>query len=453
MFNLDLIVFLIIIASMVGIGTYKSKQVQEESTYLFGKRNVKWAALTATLVMTEFNSATLISFSSLGYAAGYWALLLPFIFLIGLTFYGLTVAKKWKKYDGVSIAGFFRDKYGKNMGKFASGLLILAMTLFSAAYVKSLLLIFQPLFPNLNPWILSISLLLIIFWMSLRGGLGAIIRTDALSLILMVLFFPLVLFFMQKAPIIAAEIPLIHGPDILPLRFIISLTIITMFTYILAPWYGQKIFAASSPKVAFWSVTSAAILVFFLYGAAIFATAIFRSKGYIAPSNEQALPVLIQTCLPQGLKGAAYALLFATSATTLTGVWSALSSMISFDFLKPQKENAPTRSILLTCLFALISLILANTFVDKVFDKLILANIPVAALAFGLLAGFYWKKVTFIGTCLSIIVGCIAGTLAYFHFGEASGYTWYWAIWGIPLSFLAGIFGSLISRKKVKFAT
>jgi len=46
----------------------------------------------------------LIAFSSLGYYAGIRALLLPLIFLIAISFYAVVVAKKWKEFDGSSVA-------------------------------------------------------------------------------------------------------------------------------------------------------------------------------------------------------------------------------------------------------------------------------------------------------------------------------------------------------------
>jgi Na+/proline symporter len=445
---IDLLSFSGVIALLVAIGIYKSKLIQSESAYLFAERKTKWGALTATLVMTEFNSATLISFASLGYIAGYWALALPFIFLIGLLFYAVTVAKKWKEFDGLSVAGFFSQRFGKNMGTFASVLLLLAMLGFSAAYIKSLILLFQPIFPSVEPWMLSTALLGVVFVMSLRGGLIAIIRTDMLSMILMLLFFPLIAWIMWHTPSFAEAAPLslAQGQAIVPPHFIVSLIILTMFTYILAPWYGQKIFAAESPKVAYWSVVAAAILVFFLYGLAIFATALFREKGFECTSAEQAFPALIDRCLPFGLKGIAYALLFATSATTLTGVWSAMSAMLIGDFLKTRSEGCG-RGILATIGFAAVSLLLANTLVDSVFSKLILANIPVAALSFSLLAGFYWKRASWQGVSVSILVGCFCGVGSYLFFGEEGGYTWYWTVYGIPLTFLVGILGSLCSRE------
>ncbi len=448
--SFDLFAFSGVIALLVVIGIYKSRMIRSESAYLFAERKTKWAALTATLVMTEFNSATLISFASLGYIAGYWALALPFVFLIGLLFYAVTVAEKWKTFDGLSVAGFFTQRYGKNMGTFASVLLLLAMLGFSAAYIKSLILLFHPIFPSIDPWVLSTALLTIVFVMSLRGGLIAIIRTDLLSMGLMLLFFPLIAFLMWQAPAASepVSLSLSQGQAIVPPSFIISLTVLTMFTYILAPWYGQKIFSAESPKVAYWAVIAAALLVFFLYGTAIFATALFREKGFACASAEQAFPALIDRCLPFGLKGIAYALLFATSATTLTGVWSAMSAMWIGDFLKTDAEGC-RRSIFATIGFASLSLLLANTLVDSVFNKLILANVPVAALSFALLAGFYWKRVSWLGAALSILVGCLSGVGAYLFFGEEGGYTWYWAMYGIPLTFFVGIMGSLFSREAV----
>jgi Na+/proline symporter len=450
MSTIDLLSFGGFVALLMGVGFFQARKVQTEAAYLFAERKTKWAALTATLVMTEFNSATLISFAGLGYAAGLWALILPCIFLIGLLFYAVTVSRKWKEYDGMSVAGFFTQRYGRDVGSFASILLMLAMLGFCAAYLKSLTLLFQPIFPNLNPWVVSSGLFLIVVAMTLRGGLLAIIRTDIVSLICMLLFFPGLAIYLGTSKTLPASFypETFFADHILPLKFVFSLTILTMFTYILAPWYGQKIFSAANSKVACRSVIASAFLVFLLYGSAITATALFKYRGFEISSPDMALPKLINQCLPSGLKGLAYALLFTTSATTLTGVWSTMASMAVGDFMK--ETPGYRRTIWLTLGFALASLILANTLVDKVFDKLILANIPVAALSFGLLAGFYWKRASRIGVLASIGTGCFCGVFAYLIFGEEGGYTWYWAVFGIPLTFATGIVTSLLSPRPLE---
>ena len=119
--------------------------MKSEGSFLVADRSVGLFALVATLVMTEFNTSTLLAFSAAGYRAGPMALALPMVFLIGLGFYTVSVSRAWKRFNRLSVAELFAERYTPALGRFASLMLLLAMTGFSATYVKSLGLIFQPL--------------------------------------------------------------------------------------------------------------------------------------------------------------------------------------------------------------------------------------------------------------------------------------------------------------------
>lgn len=424
------------------LGLFKIRTVRSEESYLFAERKCSVWKLTCTLVMTELNTATLLGFAGLGYLAGLRALYLPLIFLIGLLFYSLTVATKWKELGASSVADLFKCRYGSFVGKVASLFLMVAMVGFSATYVKSIVLIMTPLFPSLQEWHLSLLLVGLMLLMTLRGGLIAIIRTDVASFLLVCALFPLFLYASLKH---GNALPFPNSPHLLPNRFIVSLIVLTMFTYILAPWYGQKIFAASSPRVAKQATFISALIVFTLYLIAILAAAFIRTSTLPEISPEMALPTLINTFLPTGVRGLAYILLLMITTTTLAGVWSALSSMAIVDFGVPKKSYR--QGLFLTLAFALLSTLLSNVLVDQVLSKLILANIPVAALSFPLLAGFYWKGVTPSGAFISILTGITWGTFTYIYYGETGLYTWHWAIWGIPLIFTSGIAVSLVTAK------
>lgn len=58
----DILVLFVFIFSLIVIGLYKSKKNISEATYLVANRKIHLFSLVATLVMTEFNSATLIAF-------------------------------------------------------------------------------------------------------------------------------------------------------------------------------------------------------------------------------------------------------------------------------------------------------------------------------------------------------------------------------------------------------
>ena len=86
--------------------------------------------------------------------------------------------------------------------------------------------------------------------------------------------------------------------------------------------------------MAYLAVFFAAFLVFFLYACAILATIPFTQVNL--PNPDYALPFAILR-LPEGLRGLGYGILFAASATTLTGVWGAMTSIIVDDFFYTEK--------------------------------------------------------------------------------------------------------------------
>ncbi|MCB1176880.1 MAG: hypothetical protein KDK36_04800, partial [Leptospiraceae bacterium] len=390
-----------------------------------------------------------------GFFAGVWGLSLPFVFLIGLSFYTILVAKKWKRLNASSVAELFTLRYNPFLGKVASLFLLTAMLGFSANYIKSMQILFQPIFQDIHPYFLSLILITIILLITLKGGLVSIIQTDLISFFGTMIFIPLLFIFSFKSANTnfsgsIFSIPLEDGEKILPTKFILSLIILTMFTYIAAPWYGQKIFAAKSEKIAFRSVGIASILVFLLYGFPVLAVYYLKIGGTQLQNSETGVAFIVNKLFSPGFKGFGYFILFCAGATTLGGVWSAMTTMVVTDISNSQiDDNRGTkRSIYITIFIVILSYIVSITFIDKVLDKLILANIPIAALSFGLIAGFYWKKASSVGVIASLVFGLFWGIFCYTYFGEKGNYTWYWAAYGIPGIFIFGIIFSLLFPQK-----
>lgn len=425
------------------------QKVKSEDDYLLAGRNTSLFPLVATLVMTEFNTATLISFSSLGYLAGYWALTMPFIFLFGLLFYTLSVSKKWKGFNGISVAHFFAKRYGRGLELFVAIVLFFTMLGFSATYVKSLTLLFMPLF-KINAILASLILLIVIILLTIRGGLKSIIKLDIISFCFVLIFFPILLYYSYRLPIVnlPARLDLQQMQKLLPPRFIISLIIITMFSYILAPWYGQKIVAAKDQKTAYIATAMAAVIIFALYSIGVYTNVILQGKGIILANRELGIPYLIYHALPSHLAGISYVILFFIAASTLTGVWSAMVTLIVGSIFRTRSHNVK-RNVYWMFICSILTYIISNTLIDNILNKMILFNVPIVALSFALLGGFYWKKANKFGAYTSIIVGIVWGGFCYLCFGENGLYTWYWSVYGVPLIFITGALSSGLSSKKV----
>lgn len=448
-------------AGLLAIVVWQGGRVARHAdAFLVADRSLGLFPLVATLVMTEFNTSTLLAFSGAGYAAGPMALALPLVFLIGLGFYTATVARAWKRFDRLSVAELFTERYSPGLGRFASAMLLLAMTLFTATYVKSLGLILQPMAPAVPFPVLSAGLTAIVLAAVLPGGMLSVVRSDIFSFIATVVLLPalLVIGTMRSGSLggLAAAFPadqLIVSPlaqwnhPALPFWFVTSLIVLTSFTYIAAPWYGQKIFAARNPRTAFTAVAISAVVVFLLYGSMVLAAAHLRVVLPGLRDPQLAVPTMIRLWLPPAIRGAGLALLFAAALTTLAGVWTAMAAMVAADFGWPGARTVRTQRRLLVAL-ALLSWVGAVLLVDDILSRLILANVPVAGLAFALLAGFHWPRATTAGAWASAIVGVAWGAGAFIVVGESGGYTWTWAIYGIPIIFATGIAVSLMSRRQ-----
>ena len=458
---MNLLFFSLAFAIIIIYSRRASRQVNSTDDYLLAGRRTRLFPLVATLVMTEFNTSTLISFSSMGYLAGYWALALPLVFLFGLLFYAFSVAKKWKGFNGLSVAHYFAERYGRDMEYFVAIILFIAMLGFSSTYIKSLTLIFLPII-SLNQWLLSAILVATVVVLTIRGGLKSIIALDVCSFLFILVFFPLLVYFTHKLPQsqIVEHLSLNSSQAILPPKFILSLIFLTMFSYIIAPWYGQKIVAAESPRTAYIAAIIAAMVIFVLYALGIFVNGVLKYKGVTLANIELGFPYVIRHALPSGLQGVAYAVLFFIGASTLAGVWNAMVTLLVGSILKVSSRRDGARCIaqnnskdkisneLIMLLIAIAAYLIANTLIDNILSKMILLNIPIVALSFALLGGFYWRKASRAGAYASIATGIVWGVFCYIHFGDAGLYTWYWAAYGIPMLFIVGIAVSLLIPHK-----
>jgi Na+/proline symporter len=457
--GLDVLGFAVVVVLMVLVARHRATS---PSDYVVADRSLTLWPLVATLVMTEFNTSTLLAFSAMGYNAGPMAIALPLVFLVGLLFYTVTVASAWKRFDQVSVAQLFSQRYSPSMGRLASALLLLAMSGFSATYVKSLTLIFAPLLPNVPAWLLSALLTGMVLMVVVRGGLRSVVRSDQLGFVLTLIILPTLFVVgcqhlspgaldatfpadqLRVAPIEQWQHPA------LPFRFVSTLIVLTCFTYIAAPWYGQKIFAARDERTAFLGVAISSVLVFVLYGTTVLGAAVFRASQPSLTNPETVVPAMISAWLPAGVRGVGIAMLFTAALTTLAGVWSAMAAMLSVDFRMALSIRGQRWTV---GGLAALSWLGANLLVDDILNRLILANIPVAALAFALLAGFHWPRATTAGAWASAVVGVAWGVGCFVVVGEAGGYTWPWAMYGIPLIFATGVVVSLLTVPDRRYTT
>ncbi|MGQ4002450.1 sodium:solute symporter [Francisellaceae bacterium CB299] len=417
-------------------------KIKSQVEYYTAGKKIGFFALTATLVMTELNTSTLIGFSSLGYVYGFSAASLGLVFLFGLFFYAITVAKKWKEFDAISVTQFFQYRYNKSFGIFAAICLWIAMLGFGANFIHSITVCLEVVFPTYLKALISLTACAIMFLVTIKSGLRSIIQIDKISFLLCIILFAFLgTHFYQYHQ----SISFIHVQDKLPFSFVLSLTMLTCFTYILSPWYGQKIFSAKTPKVAFYAMLATAIFVSLFYLVAILITASFAQQLGLE-NSDLALASIITTKLPFIIRVGFYIILFLIATTTIAALWNTMASVIfaHSSYAKTSRSNK-----LLVFSIAILSYLVATLFIDHILDKMLLFNIPIASLAFSLLYGFYGKKKNLVGAVLSTAVGIVVAVALYLCFDQQS-FVFYWAFLCMPLVFIVGFLPLIVDFKSNK---
>ena len=224
-----------------------------DDDYLVAGRRLTLFPLIATLVMTEFNTSTLLAFAAAGYRAGPMALALPLVFLVGLLFYTVTVARAWKRFDRLSVAELFAARYSQTLGRAASVLLLAAMTGFGATYVKSMVLLFAPFVPDVPPAVVGGALTIVVLAVTIPGGLVSVVRSDVAGFVLTLALVPALVALGVSHSASAGGLAAVFDASqltvapmaqwqhpALPFRFVATLIALTCVTYIAAPGTARR---------------------------------------------------------------------------------------------------------------------------------------------------------------------------------------------------------------------
>ncbi len=424
---LDLAIIFTYIIVVVVYGIWRSRNVKDSSGFLVAGRSLGLFILVATVVMTEFNTATMVGYSTFGYQAGFFSQWILMGMFIGFVCYTFIVAKRWKRINATSIIELFEIRYNRNFRILTTFMIVAMLIFFSPAYLRAVSLIFASSL-GIPLWmtVLIISFAVLIF--SVVGGLTAVAHTNTFSFVITLVALPLMWYFARYHAIEAGGLESVFATrylsinpsgmwndPVMPYSFVFSTYLLMFLIYMQSPWYAQLMTAAKSEKVAYASMMIGTVLIVIFYGLSI-QTATFVKAGFPNLEDPQlALPTAINQWLPIGLKGLTLAVIFAIGQTTIGTIWNNIVSIVTNDVFKriidpfASERKLLKFSRIFTIAIALFTIVVSITIVDQVINTLFVANIFMASLFFPALGGFLWwrtgEKAIWITTIAAIVSG------------------------------------------------
>ncbi len=359
--------------------TMKERRAKAEaygsSDYFLGGRNIGWFVIGASLFASNIGSEHLVGLAGSGaggaFAAGQFELLASLI----LIFLGWVFAPFYLKSGVFTMPEFLEKRYSPAARNYLSIVSILAYVLTKISLtVLAGALVFEVM--GISFWAGAIIVVIATGIYTIFGGLRAVIYTDMLQMMVLILGSVAVTFFGLKAlggwgemRSVIAEAAAASGGEINESYFFsmwrphsdpdYPWTGIVFGAPILGIWYWctdqfivQRVLSAknisSARKGTIFGGFLKILPVFIFVIPGVIAFALTQKDQLIMGSPEQALPSLINDFLPAGLKGLVLAGLLAALMSSLSSVFNSCSTLFTIDFYKKWKPKASEKQLVFT---------------------------------------------------------------------------------------------------------
>lgn len=195
--SIDVIVLILYLISMVGMGAIFSKIKSTKDMFNAGGKSPWWLSGISAF-MTAFSAGTFVVWGGIAYTSGAVAISILMVLGVSSLFVGKYLAGRWKSFGYDSAAEFLTDRFGRSIVQFYTLLqgLVGVFTMGGAVYALSVIIcaliplpeghfLADPATGNFSVSIASLILCIIIILITSGGGLWAVLVTDAVQFIIL----------------------------------------------------------------------------------------------------------------------------------------------------------------------------------------------------------------------------------------------------------------------------
>lgn len=402
--NIPLFFFLILTLAIlcVFIGKKSAKGLQTQEDYFLMGRKLSLVPLALTLLATQLGGGTLLGAAEEAYKSGFSVLFYPLGASLGLLILGLGFGKKFRNLNISTIAEIFEKVYrSRKQRSIASILSILTMFLILVAQCIAARKFFVSIGIN-SPLFFTFSWAAVVIY-TVLGGLKAVVKTDILQAILILLVLGSAYFFIDSKNLSTISISQASlsiknvswtGWFLMPLLFML-----------IEQDMGQRCFAAKSSKIIPSSTIIAAALLFTGSAIAIMFGVLAKSSGLNISDDSCTLLESVKFLTNSKITTFFMVAIFLAIISTADSLLCSISSNISCDFF-PTKKLYLSRA--LTALTGFGALGLSYLFSSVVNVLMISYELSVCILCVPVISAIYLKKPTKTAAYFSMTFGALS---------------------------------------------
>ena len=427
------IYFLAVFGVAFGVGR-KEKSTDSSAGYFLAGRNTGWFVIGASLFASNIGAEHIIGLAgtgaSSGVAVGQFEILASLILLI----LGWVFVPFYLKSGVFTMPEFLERRYNEGARWYLAIISIVGYILTKISItIAAGGIVFNTLM-GINFWTGALIVIIATGIYTVFGGLRAVLYTDLLQMFILIGgAITVTIIGLQEvggwgtlqasveSSFFSVWKPM-SDPDFPWTGIVFGAPILGVWYWCTDQFIVQRVLSASNIDNARRGTIFGGLLkqlpLFIFVVPGIIALVLSQSGQISLSEPDAALPTLIGTLLPAGLRGLVVAGLLAALMSSLSSVFNSCSTLIAWDIYKKLKPSTPDKKLVLVGQISTVGMVILGLlwipFMDLISGQLFvyLQNVqayiapPIASV---FLIGVFWKRVNSNGAIASLITGFVLG--------------------------------------------
>ena len=356
--TLDIIVIGVYLIGIVGIGFWVSRKTASEEDYFLAGRSLTWPLIGLSLFASNVSSSTLIGLAGDAYTTCIAVYNYEWFAVIVLVFFIVFFLPFYLKTKIYTLPEFLEKRFDQRSRYYMSGITVIGNILLeTAGALYAGALVINLVLPEVPMWQITTVLAFIAGVYTIAGGLKAVVYTDAIQAVLLLIGSTMIAFIaFQKVgswdAVLAVttdrELSLIQPLDdpALPwLGLIVGLPLLGIYFWCSNQYMVQRTLAAKNLDEGRWGALFAGLLkvpiLFIMVFPGVFARVLYPNL----PKGDLVFPTMIFDLLPVGIRGLILIALIAAIMSSLDSTLNAVSTLVTMDWVKKLKPKMSSKNL------------------------------------------------------------------------------------------------------------
>lgn len=433
--TLDLSIIGIYFVAVLGIGLYIARSTKTGEDLFLGGRTFGWGLIGLSLFASNISSSTIIGLSGAAYSTGVVQSVFEWMSGIPLIIAALVFVPLYLKSQITTIPEFLERRFDRRSQVIFSVITIfISIVVDTAGGLYAGAIVLRTFFPNLILWQTCLVLALIAGVYTAFGGLKAVVYTDAIQAIILILGCSILTYMLFERldfswDTVVASAPEGHFSMVRPLSdeslpwpgLLLGVPILGFWYWSTNQYIVQRILGGKNIQHARWGV----ILAGFLKVIPLFIMVIPGAMAIsLFPGLENAdavFPTIVVEVLPAGLIGLVLAGLISAIMSSVDSTLNSASTLLVVDFVKPRNPGiTPERTAYYGRMSTLILMVVAAVWAPMIanfgglwayLQQMFAIVVPPIAAIF--LLGVFYKRGNAEGAFWTLVIGTFLGTVLF----------------------------------------